>query len=210
MDILINGDIYIKTKPDIYKTGTVEDLKYDLEYEASKEGANELFFHALDKIDEIVAKDGKANYSYMDNFWVLVTNGKQINLLFQDPFIDKVVSFDSKSQMNKKYMRLAEFLDKATYVGRYFRRTTPVNDDDFSYMDKDSNILVLYTDGKIMLINDRYDDHDIYAILSPEYLVDGNYQIYGDLNDGYTDKAELYRAIHRQIIEQNEEIKGLK
>ena len=213
MDVLINGDIYIKNGPDIFHIDeALQDYIHDLEFESSKENAPDFYAETLERFKEFEQAEGDVDYSYTGDFWVSIINNNSIELIYQDPFSDIRKTFSSKQELEKSFTRLVDFLDKAKYIGRYFKRTSPINDGDhhdFGYTKEDNQVFGLYILGNRLLIKENLFGEYVYAFVSPRYLEDGNYTFYGEQDNSYNDKVAIYKAIHHQIVIKNEKMKKM-
>lgn len=128
MTTLINGDIYIKIKPSIFNPTNeqqqeVEDKIYDIDFEEAHRGANQgtqEIKKTLNSMKEIFSKKGELDYSYIDDFHVLETNGENATMIMFERMLKKAItdSFSIESKKMSEYMRLIDFLNDAEYVGK--------------------------------------------------------------------------------------------
>ncbi len=128
MTLLINGDIYIKIKPSIFNPTNeqqqeVENKIYDIDFEEAHRGANQgtqNIKKILNSMKEIFKKKGELDYSYIDDFHVLETDGKNVTMIMFERTLKKEItnSFSKESKKMSEYMRLIDFLNDAEYVGK--------------------------------------------------------------------------------------------
>lgn len=106
---LINGDIYIKIKPSIFNPTNeqqqeVEDKIYDIDFEEAHRGANQgtqEIKKTLNSMKEIFSKKGELDYSYIDDFHVLETDGENATMIMFERMLKKAIT-DSFSIESKK------------------------------------------------------------------------------------------------------------
>ena len=136
MNIIYNGEIYLKRGPEIIDPRNsieyqeLEDTISDIEFELSKENPDLSKAEYLEPLqaykDILDSKKSITNYSGTNSFWELYTNdGKHIAMKSneQHPLIK---DYNSVEEMNKDFIKLTEFLKKSTYVGMEFVRTKPI------------------------------------------------------------------------------------
>ena len=206
-DILMTGEIYVKNGPEPFQMDAEdEDLISDLEVKSATEGILPFESQVLDMFKVLESKKGTEDYSGCDEFWVSFVDGEQITMIEQQaiPIIAPMTrTFKSKADLEKSFTRLTEFLDKARYVGRYFRRTDSLESNgDRSFSNKDGRVLVLYATDDLMIIRHSFIEEE-FGILDRRYLKDGKYEFYGQPTDKYRDKPSLYRAINEQIAQKS-------
>ena len=171
MNIIYNGEIYLKRGPEIIDPRNsieyqeLEDTISDIEFELSKENPDLSKAEYLEPLqaykDILDSKKSITNYSGTNNFWELYTNdGKHIAMKSneQHPLIK---DYNSVEEMNKDFIKLTEFLKKSTYVGMEFVRTKPIvtydNKFDRSFMKinpllEEEKHIVLYAMQDLFLI----------------------------------------------------------
>lgn len=69
---------------------------------------------------EIFSKKGELDYSYIDDFHVLETDGENATMIMFERMLKKAItdSFSIESKKMSEYMRLIDFLNDAEYVGK--------------------------------------------------------------------------------------------
>ena len=218
--ILFDGDIYLKRGPE--KTSAsflsnIEDLINRLEC-LNEENINEKEKSNFLKLkDSIIntrneATDGKLfDYSYVDSFHILRTDGKQIQIINHKKYEfenQNIRIFDNVEELNEYYISLSDFLKQANYVGRFFARTAPVEIEkgeiyDKLYMDGVSNpyILVLYATQELLLVKEfnKETKKEKFKLISSRYTYDKNYVLFGEVNKDYLNPAKVYTEIKNQI-----------
>ena len=222
-NIIVNGEIYIKKYPNVlFPTNGKMGTLYDWEFEASKEGASEhnVFLWQMFQ-DGINDNDTRYDYSHMNNYWLSFVDSNDINMLAWDCISASLYKCKNKEELDKNFMKLTDFLEKAEYIGKYFKRTRPkyykstglINTKgDIGYMKEDSRHLALFKLGNKLLIRtkDLYHEEFEINIIDPRYLDDGNYTFYGNFNKEFEDKKKVYRLIHNQIVGQIKENNSYK
>ena len=219
MELLINGDIYIKIEPDIIKPNEekIEELKekiYDLDFldahngiTSKTEKERECLENSIEKLQE-----EKLDYNYTDNFHILKITEKGINLYCYDMFGKKIINKCNNRELKEKYVRLVDFLLKANYIGKIFVRTEPTminNCIDRSYMNQDpyETITTLYQTEYAMLVNYKTQNGNYFQMINPQYLMDKKYTFIGNKNRMYEDKKETYKEIIDQIEDRYQNYK---
>jgi len=224
VEFIIDGEIYLKKNPKVTDySDLAEELKgiiTDIEYDISKENpdfsmATKLggYKHLLDRVE---FHNGKL--SYIDNiyFWQLSTqDGSTINMTRCEPYIgNPTVKYCSIEKLNRDYIKLSDFLEKAIFVGRSFRRTKPIIDiyekQDNTYTDDsfasiiNTQYIVLYAMQDLFLIKRKDAIHeDEYGLIDSRYTLDGNYEFFGPVYEEYNNKNRVYSEILEQISKYN-------
>ena len=161
-----------------------------------------------------IAEEQNVIYDFVgcENFWQsFVINSKIVMDSKVDSFEPKLQKiYESKSDMDEDFIKLSEFLDKATYVGKHFKRTKPIKIDskynDNSYMsDKQLKYIVLYEYNDLFLTKEITPFGECYFIIDSRYLLDKNYILYGPTYEEYKDKSKLYTEIFKQSTRLNEQ-----
>lgn len=222
MEILMSGELYLKNEPERIETSPVsfeEEEAFEMFVEELKNNPNvpEDFIEGMIE-DHEAEKDEKEkgipDYSGCDNFWISIIRDDGIAMVEQDsiPELGLVKKFKTKEEVDEKFIRLRVFLDKAKYVGKKFRRTKAVKTRtmtgeilmDASYRYAHS-ITVLYALDNIMIAveDGPFSSKKRFLVISPRYLEDGNYEFYGEQNNEYMDKPEVYQAILQQSLPNN-------
>lgn len=201
--ILINGDIYIKIKPSIFnptdeEQQELENKIYDINFEEAHRGANQVtqdIKRTLNSMKEIFKKKGKLDYSYIDDFHVLETDGKNITMKMFERTLEKVItdSFNVESEKMNEYKRLIDFMNEAEFVGRKIK---------LYQHGLLANPTVIYKTDYAMLIEKKpfptstkeLKMLDIRSLDKPLGEKDQTVE-------EYRDKNKLYRTIVRQIDE---------
>ena len=139
----------------------------------------------------------------------------------------------SLDDINKRFIKLSDFINDAKFIGREFRRTQPVcryskyksvsngfvrgirrltlvpNDcgviTDRSYMENYENNknIVLYAKDNMFLVKYISRFGEVYKIIDCSYTSDGNYEFYGDVYEEYRDRDKVYSEIVEQINSYN-------
>lgn len=225
-DILVNGEIYLKRRPEIFDPSSniekYDEKISDLEFELSKENPNFKYssilegYKGLKGLAESVR--GELDYSGTDKFWQLYTaDGKNLTLYECDEFFPSKKSYSSVEKMKQEFVKLSEFLEKATFVGCEFRRTKSIKStsgkDDISFTYSaakydDTKYIVLYATKELFLIkriDKMFKPEEEYDLINSRYILDGNYEFFGPVYEEYKDKTKVYREIAKQIEKYNKE-----
>ena len=153
MDIIYNGEIYLKKGPEIYNpSADIKEIDEKIE-ELQKlftEDPN-LFTLGIIELSKSVKSSlekerGKLDYSGTDTFWRLYTNDG-INLLMKNNFQER--KYNGVEEMKRIYMKLSEFLNESSFIGKEFVRTAPIRKNgmlDTSYTSplKEKNIVLYF------------------------------------------------------------------
>ena len=124
MDIIYNGEIYLKKGPEIYNpSADIKEIDEKIE-ELQKlftEDPN-LFTLGIIELSKSVKSSlekerGKLDYSGTDTFWRLYTNDG-INLLMKNNFQER--KYNGVEEMKRIYMKLSEFLNESSFIGKEF------------------------------------------------------------------------------------------
>jgi len=145
-----------------------------------------------------------------DSFWqLLTTNDKLIILNRCDKTFESKRVYSSIEKINNDFIELSDFLEKATFVGREFKRTKPTKerwgDHDNSYLLYNSNFsfqnIVLYATQDLFLAIriDNSSGKEEYTLINSIYTLDGNYGFFGPVYEKYRDKNKVYQEILAQI-----------
>ena len=218
-DYVIIGEIYLKMGPEVFMTSQkiekISDVISDIEFDISKENPDFSRFNLLEKYKEleemIKQSEGKIDYSGTSEFWQ-VTNVENNIISLEEcnvgpPVIKKYVNIN---KLRQNYVKLSHFLEKATFVGREFKRTTHILSNsgrkDMSYMFTRGRekYVVLYATKDLFLIKiTLYDGTEKYKLINSRYTLDGNYEFYGPVYEEYRDKNKVYQEIFTQIKKVN-------
>ena len=209
MDVILNGEIYVKRGPEPFHMGDIDNGKIkDLEFKSYTAGLSGVENEHLEMLKSFKSIEGEPDYSGCSDFWISYINKSGVNMVNMSFPSTYYKTYNNIEEIKKKYMKLVDFLNDAEYIGRYFRRTskrlTTSGRDDISYMGTSSQTLALYKKDNMLLVKSISPFlEDEFEMLLPQYLEDGQYSFYGKCNDSYTDKKELYSLIHEQLIGKN-------
>ena len=113
--------------------------------------------------------------------------------------------YESKVHAYQDFTSINFFLESATYIGKFFRRTKRVFNEDAEYLPVNHNIFALYElDGVILVVKSK-NGKTVFDIISTQFTRDGNFEYYGSQKDTYNDK----KAINKEIVKQLKKIQGL-
>ena len=228
MGILMSGEIYIKRDSEEFTPASlgIEQLSNLSKIDEEKINAlnkmtnGEITIEKLNKLSEFLHLLSKKNkiksYLGCEEFWVSTVNKNSIKMaaiVFHEYYGGNgeflTDTFKNKSELDKKFIKLSTFLEQAEYVGKYFKRTSKVEEYDDSYMRKIPFItknapLILYKMGDRLLGIEDYSPKlggRQFCLISPKYTEDGNYKFFGKTNKDYQDKPKVYQLILKQTYE---------
>lgn len=212
---VMNGELYLKRGPEVFKSDEwldyYDDIITDIEFDASKENPDFSKYHQLDRYqdlkDTVISLDGELDYSGTNSFWQLFTNdGIDLKLIKCEYIPKEVKTYKNKKSLDKNFIKLSIFLEKATFIGRQFVRTKPTKDsEDYSYMKLEGyRYIALYCMQDLFLI--KYIAPGLgerYALMNSMFTLDGNYEFFGPVHEEYRDKNKVYSEILAQINDYN-------
>lgn len=220
INIFVSGEIYLKKGPEPFNASqmlsTIYDKIDDCNFELSKEDSDLSYAWELDACEKIKDKfeavDGEMDYSYCDNFWqAFINNGKIVLRCCYERNVSRV--FNSVQELEMNFVKLSDFLNNATFVGRKFKRTKPIvstsGGDDLSFMSVDDNYyyIVLYAMQDLFLVEfcSSLFHKNEYRLINSRYTLDGNYEFYGQEHLSYADKDLVYQEILEQLEDQRKD-----
>ncbi len=201
----INGEIYLKKGPTVFnQKHNLNDKLDELNFELSKGNPDLSLFETLkfyeELKEEVQGKEDVIDYSGTEFFWQAFNdnNGVLVTCAMAS-YLDKI--YKSIDEMERDFIKLSDFLDKATFVGRKFRRTKPallpsgvsakmyMNETDERYH------IVLYAMQDLFLVKKYSKFGEEYQLINSQCTMDGNYEFYGKVFDQFADKDMVYREI---------------
>ena len=227
IDFIINGELYLKRGPEVFNPSSelseLDDKISDIEFDISKENPDFSKLPMLDKYQGLKNMmeyaRGRQDYSGTCSFWQLFTDGNEYTLYECETSLAIIKEYNSQQKLNNDFIKLSEFLKKATFVGRHFNRTksitTTTGKVDRSYMKinlgvHETEYIVLYATQDLFLIKsiDRILGEK-YALINSRYTLDGNYEFFGPVYEEYRDTNKVYKEILEQVNGYNKR-KGRK
>lgn len=151
------------------------------------------------------------DYSKMSVFWQLdVNNEKELKVRACEDYNYNVeASYTSITDLKKDYVSLFEFLERATFVGRQFKRTEPSYSStghiDVSFMDSEEHIALYCSQDLFLVKSTDYNASPKYRLVVGRYTLDGKYEFLGPVHEEYRDRDKVYNEILAQINEYNKE-----
>ncbi len=203
MTSLINGDIYIKIKPSIFnpteeQQQEVETEIYDIDFEEAHRGANQgtqEIKKTLNSMKEIFKKKGELDYSYIEDFHVLETDGENVTMIMFERMLEKEIthSFSIESKKMSEYMRLIDFLNDAEFVGKKIKifGNDPIL----------VNPTVIYKTDYAMCVQAEKPLGGQYIKMLDIRLLDTSLGEIDPTVEQYRDKKLLYKTVVQQIDE---------
>lgn len=216
MGMLINGDIYIKIKPEIIEPDVdrikkIDDDLYDLSFEDAQYGITEKTEELKEELEELKEQllEQQYNYENTENFYILKITEEDLKLVCFNKLGQKQTKKCSIKELKEKYVRVADFLVEAKYVGREFKRTQPLeflNNRiiDYMYKEPGTTTRILYKTDYAMLAEYTSKHSHYFEMIEPKYFIDENYALVGEKNNIYNDKKEMYRYIVDEIEDRYE------
>ncbi len=217
MDLLMNGGVYIKRGP--------ETIVYDVEQhkknkERTEKLRNEMFndpgtpndflvaMFTLSKMEKIFDDAlGKQTYGGCDSFWILLIGDKGIEMNEREVSIEEPAPettskrfFDSKEEMDKRFISLDTFLDEAEFVGKKFKKPAKLR------IDMYTKRILLYKTDTIWLTYEKNKDlgTEGFFIHSKRPGVESlNYKTYGRTHKEFNDKSGIYFSVLNQLTRGN-------
>ena len=195
----LNGQIYLKKTPKTIYTPTKEDLdtleivNNDAVLEESKP---ELDFGSFDGCL---------------SFWQAYDDENGIDLIERSmmPSENLILHFNSEEEINKEFISLNEFLEKATFVGRKWR--IPGSDRFAEMLNSDRERTVLYEYDNMSLALDIHTEFGLmFALMLRDPEAYGKNNCLCEVNnevEAYKDKAFTYKKVYNYLSRGN--IRGL-
>lgn len=228
MEVLMSGEIYIKRGSEEFALSS-----QDIELFSNLDKISEAKFKVLNKMtngettreelkmlseffQSLSQKKQIKSYLGCEQFWLSTINKNSIKMaaiVYHEYYGGNgelfTRRFNNKSEIDKKFIKLTTFLDQAEYIGKYFKRTSKVEDHDDSYMRripliKKKSPLILYRLGDRLLGIEDYSPElggRQFCLISPRYTEDENYEFFGKTNKDYQDKPKVYQSILKQTYE---------
>lgn len=195
--------VYLKKGPnrDVVKGYEREVLNglNDIDYEYTPYGVY--------KLDEDNCYNPIINYSYVgtDSFWKGYCDGGKfvVNSVTDIP---KKEEFVYTADLNKRFISIEEFLNKADYIGQIGYRTKPLMkpldnynfclDMDSKYMNKNNYIILFRYYGILLAYNI---ESRKYEVISSKYTYDNNFEFVGPVYYDMADKNAIVNDIYNQL-----------
>lgn len=231
MNIIYNGEIYLKRGPEIIDPRTsfeyqkLEEIISDIKFDASKENPDTSKLGYLDQLEEyksfLDTQKTITNYLGTNTFWQLYTiDGKHIIMKNNEPH-PLIRDYNKLEELSKDFIKLSDFLNISTFVGRQFIRTshrlTLNGKIDKSFMPSNNifineKYIVLYAMQDLFLIRVVDDPltSDRYELINSKYTIDGNYKFIGKTYSEYKDKQKVYTEIFEQLTGNQKKKKKIK
>lgn len=188
MEILIDGEIYIKIKPKKYDNES--ESKTIMDYlERKVETTNATYIGFLTP---------KSDYSNMDMFYLLKMDD-EIKMVTWDE-LGKKTEDKINEKNSEEYMSLIDFLKEAEFIGRKFKRTKPI-EYDLKYTDpvEQNYCTVLYKTEYAMLVEEVFLGKRTLKMMDKKYFEDKNYIFFEKIDKTYENTKKLYKSILEQI-----------
>ena len=201
MDILLNGDIYLKRGPSIFRLSTnqIESLTAKVEMlENSKKVPEDLLKSFKELNDGLINSEGKKDYSGCEEFWHLFVTDEGYELS-SCGLIKKKRTYETIEELNKYFISLRKFLSQAEYVGRHFTYSKDsINREHYNFivLYKTDNIWITYEENSIV-------DKNEYRIRFKNPNAGNlNYYVYGEVDNSFNDKTKVYQNIFKQLTDK--------
>ena len=211
MELLINGDIYIKTKPEIIEPDAneikkINDDLYDLSFEEAQNGITDKTENTREKLEKLKQKllEQKFDYDNTEEFHILkITEEKLYLISFNKLGVKRTKICDIK-ELKEKYVRIGDFLQEANYIGREFKRTQSLDFYntkmiDYMYEEKGTTTKILYKTSYAMLAEYTSKHSHYFEMIKPKYFIDKKYTFIGSTDNKYNNRKEMYKNIVDEI-----------
>lgn len=228
MNMIYNSEIYLKKGPEIidprnsteYKE--LEEIISDIKFDSTKENPDTSKLLYLDSLEEyknyLDTQKTIINYLGTNIFWQLYTLDGQHIIMRSNEQHPLIKDYTSPKEVTKDFIKLSDFLNISTFVGKKFIRTSPrltLNGKiDSSFMpSKDpyskEEYIVLYAMQDLFLIRVKNDPfiEDRYELINSKYTLDGNYKFIGKVYPEYKDKLKVYTEIFQQLTSKQKKKK---
>ena len=206
----MSKEIYIKIEPTIgildkeetkKLLESAESSRYNFEALESylrSEGKNlDNFLDDLFENNEGIIKE---DWTGCNNFWTSKEAENGIIMVEQSLTGTGIKrGFKSKNNLDKEFISLSSFFEKGKYVGKFFRRTKKIYDEDIEFLPVNRNIFALYEYEGTILVVKRTDERFMFNIISKRYTRDENYEYYGVQRCGYDDVKTINKEIVKQL-----------
>ena len=213
MDLLMNGEIFIKRGPEIIKYDKekheenkkrTEKLRNEMLNDPSAPSAFLNAMFTLSKVEKIVDEAyDKPTYAGCDSFWTLFLsdkgiemNEREVSIEEPNPGITSKRLFNTEEEVDSRFISLADFLDNAEFVGKRFKASAK------KQIDMYTKSILLYKTNDIWLTyeKNRLLGTEGFFIRSRRPGIERlNYKTYGRTHKEFKDKSEVYFSIFKQL-----------
>lgn len=194
MDILIQGDLYIKKNREFYKT-----------FNLTPEIVSQLDGYNINDIIDYAMNFGESNKIYQ---LVITETGPKLRFRFENgtlsPFTP--ITFD---ELENNYVRLLDFLEKSKYVGMQSKISTNyrnTNEEDYR--------ILLYDGDSIIITYDSSKSDYLFNKKIPLQIYDKNFvkkiQVSGGKMDLFSEPRQLYSELFSEILNETRTMKRKK
>ena len=153
---------------------------------------NEIFEHS-----EAVLKE---DWTGCNNFWT--SKEAENGIIMIEHTLTGTRSkkgFKSKEELEKEFISIESFLEKGNFIGRFFRRTKNISDEDKEYLPVHHSIFALYEKEGTILAVKQVDEKTVFDIIPKRYTLDGNYEYYGEQKVSYDNKIIINKEIVKHL-----------
>ena len=212
MELLMNGDIYIKVAPEIIDVEKdIERIDEDidnLKFEEANSGLTDEEIIDKENLEELkrilLSQENEADYENTDNFHLLKILEDRISIICYARRGEKHTTTCDLKKLKEKYIRLIDFLSEAQYIGKEFRRTEPleisnIKITDYTKKEKGTTTKVLYKTDYAMLAEYKSKNSHYLEMIKPIYFEDKNYEFIGKKDNSYNDKKEIFKSVADEV-----------
>lgn len=159
----------------------------------------------LDDVFALGSNNGafREEWSGCKNFWTCAEN--EDGIIMSEHILNEEAAekeFKSQEELEKEFISINSFLENANYVGKFFRRTKRIYEDDKEYLPVNHNVFALYElDGIILAIKQK-DGKTVFDIIPSQLTRDGNYELYGSQKVSFDNKKEINKEIVKHLKNQ--------
>lgn len=208
--ILIEGDIYIKIKPDIIEPDKLEIQRINNEIGTLKGNTQETNYLReqlieLKKYYEMV----QLIFDGTEDFHCIKTDLSFALMCSYEKNGNRNITEQSFEQIKDKYINILKFLQDAKYIGKEFRRIEPSHNEKYKmldYMNENTNIksTILYATDYAMLAQTTYlhgMENTYLEMINLSYIIDKKYRLIGQKKryNEYDDKEKTYMKIYEEV-----------
>lgn len=215
----MTGEIFLKKGPTVIEKN--KPITQNDKFNILSQNLDEL--DSADEFIDFMVKDlesvGESNkhseldYTGCNSFWMSVVNDDGIYMIekinSKTTGITKI--YNTKEEVDKDFIRLRVFLEKAKYIGKKIIRTELLEDSQgelySNYMYTPA--LILYAKGDCSIVLQEFNsiNEEEFSVMPSQFISDGKFEIMDGATEKYKNPTEVYSKILKQLT--NEQTKTL-